>query len=209
MLWINLLVALPAEAKPIVARFGLERVQRDLGFPLYQREHVALVVSGPGKVNAAAATGALGAQIGRHREAIWVNLGIAAHAERNVGEVLLARSITDAGTGQVWCPILPKSDPFIADSLETLDRPDMSYEHGGMVDMEASGFFPTACRYADDGCVQVLKVISDNRRNTAKGLGAKQVRSLMGQSVATLDLLLSSLEASARARGEVPNEHAG
>jgi len=200
---INLVAALPAEAKPIVERLELERVQPDWGFPIYRRELVALVVSGPGKVNAAAATAALGALNGWRKKAIWVNLGIAGHAERRVGEVLLASSIRDSGSGQVWNPSLLAVPPFPADCLLTLDSPDLTYEHEGMVDMEASGFFPTACRYSSCDLVQVLKVISDNRSNTAEGLGAKRTRSLVAGLLEPLELLVSSLPARVEPRGEV------
>jgi adenosylhomocysteine nucleosidase len=200
---INLVAALPAEAKPIAARFGLERVQPDIAFPVYRGRHLTLVVTGPGKVNAAAATAFLGSLGGCSKEAIWVNFGIAGHAERRVGEVLLASRIRDSGSGQVWNPSLPAVPPFPADCLLTLDRPDLGYEHEGMVDMEASGFFPTACRYSSFDLVQVLKVISDNRNNTAEGLGAKQVRSLMAGLLEPVELLVSSLQARAQPRGEV------
>jgi len=192
---INLVVALPAEAKPVISRFGLTRVQPDLSFPLYRRGRVALVVTGPGKSAAAAGTDLLATSGGCPQPAIWVNFGVAGHAERQVGEVLLARSITDADSGRTWCPILPRDRPCPGDDLLTLDRPDPDYRHQGLADMEASGFFPTACRYTDAELVQVLKVVSDNRETTARRLSAKQVRLLIGGALATLEALLASLEA--------------
>ena len=194
---INLLVALPAEAKPIVAWFGLERSQPDLGFPLYRNHHVALIVTGSGKINAAAASGFLGALNGNAGTAAWVNMGIAGHPERPVGEVLLASSIRDAGSGEIWHPTLPPFPPVPAVSLVTLDRPDPSYEQQDMMDMEASGFFPAACRFGTAGLVQVLKVISDNRRNDVRGVNATQVHRLMDGAIEKLDLLLARLEAPA------------
>jgi len=191
---INLVAALPAEGKPIASRFDLPRLQPDLEFPVYRRSHITLVVTGPGKINAAAGTALLGALGDRRQQAIWVNLGIAGHAERSVGEVLLASSITDAVSGRVWFPILPDGAPCPSESLLTLDRPDFGYKNQGMVDMEASGFFPTACRYSSVGLVQVLKVVSDNRENTSRGLGAKQVRRLMDGVIETLEALLARLQ---------------
>ena len=191
---INLVTALPAEAKPIISRFTLERVQPDLGFPLYRRGPITLVVTGPGKLAAAAGTACLGTLAGRSLAAIQVNFGVAGHAKRQVGEILLASSITDADSGHVWQSTLPKDRPCSADDLLTLDRPDLRYRHQGMVDMEASGFFPTACRYSSAELVQVLKVVSDNHKTTAWGLSAKQVSLLMGEALETLELLLASLE---------------
>ena len=198
--FINLVTALPAEAKPIITRFDLKRVQPDLGFPLYRRGPVALVVTGPGKINAAAGTAFLGALGDYRQESVWVNLGIAGHTERRIGEVLLAGSATDAGSRRTWYPSLPEYPPCPADSLLTLDRPDLDYEHAGLIDMEASGFFPTACRYSSVELVQVLKIISDNRKKPAHELGAKQVRQLMGEILGTLEALLASLQARAKER---------
>jgi len=205
---INLVVALPAEAKPVISRFGLTRVQPNLGFllsfslsfPLYRRGRIALVVTGPGRSAATAGTDFLATMGDCPQAAIWINLGVAGHAERQIGKVLLARSITDANSGHVRHPILPRDRPCPADDLLTLDRPDPDYRHKGLADMEASGFFSTACRYADAELVQVLKVVSDNRETTARGLSAKQVRLLIGGALATLEALLASLEALAEAR---------
>jgi len=202
---INLVVALPAEAKPIISRFELERVQPDLGFPQYRRGRMTLVVTGPGKLEVAAGTALLGALAGRSQAAIWVNLGIAGHAERPVGEVLLASRITDAGSGRVWRPLLPQDRPCPADDLVTLDRPDSGYRHQGMVDMEASGFFPTACRFSGAELVRVLKVISDNRRTTVWGLRAKQVSLLIDGALDTLEALLASLDQENHHRGHLRN----
>jgi len=197
---IKLVVALPAEAKPVISRFGLARVQPDLGFPLYRRGRIALVVTGPGWLAAAAGTDFLATLGNCSQTEIWVNLGIAGHAERQVGEVLLARSITDVDSGHVRYPILPQDRLCHADDLSTLDRPDLDYWHKGMVDMEASGFFPTACRYTSTELVQVIKVVSDNREITARSLNAKQVRLLMSGVLETLESLFASLEARAEAR---------
>lgn len=189
----NLVVALPAEAKPIVSRFELQRTQPDFGFPLYRRGHMALIVTGPGKVNAAAGTAVLGALGNCPSEAIWINLGIAGHAEQCVGEVLIADSIRDAGSGRAWHPRLPEDWRSPADGLLTLDQPDMDYRHAGLVDMEASGFFPTACRRSPVELVQVLKVVSDNPSSSPRGLGAKQVSLLMVRTLGPLEALLASL----------------
>jgi hypothetical protein len=192
---INLICALPAEAKSIASRLGLARVQPDRGFAHYRGGAVSLLVTGPGKINAAAGTAFLGALGDRRHEAVWVNLGVAGHAERSVGAVLLANRVTDASSGQVWYPNLLQVPPCGTDSLLTLERPDASYPHAGMVDMEASGFFPTACRFSGIELVQVLKVVSDNRRSPVRGLSGKQVRALMGNAVEPLGSLIAGLAA--------------
>ena len=54
---VHLITALPAEAKPLVSRFNLKRVQPERAFPVYRNQHISLVVSGVSKTNAAAASG--------------------------------------------------------------------------------------------------------------------------------------------------------
>jgi hypothetical protein len=90
----------------------------------------------------------------------------------------------------------------------TLDRPDLAYERDGMVDMEASGFYPTARRFSAAGLAQVLKIISDNRRDNARGLSATRVRHLMGETLDTLETLIALLEARAARLRETPQHTA-
>lgn len=195
---INLVAALPAEAKPIARRFGLERVQAIPEFPVYRRGRKSLIISGPGKTNAAAATALLAADAACEGRAIWVNFGVAGHAERQVGDVLLANRITDAGSGRSWWPMVAMDGLFPSDSIVTLDRPDLSYERGGMIDMEASGFFEAASRFSPAKLVQVMKVISDNPSDTAAGLSATRVRQLVSNALDSLEALISYLAESTK-----------
>ena len=75
----TMLTALAAEAKPIASWFNLRRMLPERGFPVYRNQHVALVVAGVGKTNAAAATAYLYARSGCPADAIWVNVGVAGH----------------------------------------------------------------------------------------------------------------------------------
>lgn len=195
---IHLVVALPAEAKPVVSWLNLKRTQPAQGFPIYGHRHIRLVVAGSGKTNAAAATAFLYAMGGCPRDAVWVNLGIAGHAGREVGTVVLADQISDAGTNWSWYPLLTMNAPCPTDALVTLDRPDLSYRRQAMLDMEASGFYATARRFSTPELVQVLKVISDNRHETADGLDAVRVRRLVSGSLDTLSRLLRGLGEFAR-----------
>lgn len=199
---LNLVAALPAEAKPIAERLSLQRVQTIRVYPVYRRERIALIVCAPGKVNAAAATAYLGALEGGHSGAAWINIGIAGHAERQLGQVLLAHRITDAASGQSWNPVLPEDSPCQCESILTLDQPDLSYEQDCMVDMEASGFYPTARRFSPSALVQVIKVISDNRGESARGLSAKQVSRLMSNTLDPLETLIARLEENATGTDE-------
>lgn len=173
-------------------------MQPDRGFPLYRRGRMSLVVSGPGKTNAAAATAYLYAVGGCLANAAWVNVGIAGHAEWEVGQSVLAFRVTDAGSGLSWHPVLAPPSLCPSDALVTLDRPEPDYGRAELVDMEASGFCATAGRFATGELTQVLKVVSDNRRQPAERVDSKLVRRLIADSLDILDPLLARLGAHAQ-----------
>ena len=87
---LRLVVALSAEARPLIEHYRLERDSEARAFKVFRRDDVALVVAGLGKVAAAAATSFLHLAAGGGRNAVWLNVGIAGHGSRAVGEAVLA-----------------------------------------------------------------------------------------------------------------------
>ena len=191
---VQIVVALPVEAKPVVSRFRLRRTQPDQGFPVYQNQNMSLILSGTGKVNAAAAVRQLH-QIGcSSPEAIWINFGIAGHAARALGEAVLARRVLDSASGDCWPVPIGFSPPCETDDLLTVDSPDFEYKTPAAIDMEAAGFFPAAKELSVSGRVHCLKVISDNPESPADRLNGKRVRCLIEDKVDILEKLLHQLQ---------------
>ena len=93
-------VAYKAEAAALISHYRLEQQQQQ-EFPLYSADDIALVISGSGKSNAAAATAYLYGKTGFHRDAVWINLGIAGHAVDAPGNTSLASKVIDVATGVV------------------------------------------------------------------------------------------------------------
>ena len=189
-----LVVALPAEAQPITRLFKLRRSLPDRGFPLYRRDHLSLVVSGPGKLAAAAATAWLGAMLGAPGEAVWLNLGITGHSRRPLGQALLARRVIDAGSGRSWDPPIPFPPPLETETLVTLDRPGERYDPRGAVDMEASGFVTAALRFAPPQLVHCMKVVSDNEASPVTNINGARVRQWIADRSAALEVLIDLLQ---------------
>lgn len=190
---VHLVVAVDAEAKPLISWFGLRRQQPDRGFPVFRHAHIALVVSGPGKANAAAATAHLHAACGYPRNALWVNIGVAGHRDLPVGSCQVAHAITDSATGRNWYPPQAITPPWPGAPVMTVDTPDTDYACGELADMEASGFYATACRFSTSELVQVVKVVSDNAGHPAENLRASHLTALLGQQLDALDLFLHRL----------------
>lgn len=183
---IHFVVALPCEARPLIDRFRLQGRQAS-GFRLYEGEKARLIVSGVGKTAGAAATAYLQASSGGNGQHAWLNVGVAGHATRAIGEGLVAHGITDAASGKRWYPPLVIPPPSQTDELVTVDRPSADYgPRNALYDMEAAGFYATATRFTTAELVHCYKVVSDNREAPATEVSAKHVTRLMESHVETL-----------------------
>jgi nucleoside phosphorylase len=185
-----LVVALPAEAKPVNRRYGLRRDNRHGRFSLYQGRQMALVVSGPGKKAALQAADWMHSILNPQSDCTWVNLGIAGHATRPVGQMVYAELVEDATTGDRWETSPPPGFCCEKDKITTLESPDTEYSQEGLVDMEAAGFFRAARRYVAPEHIHCIKVVSDNRSSGTKGISGKMVSRLIGHQLDILDGLL-------------------
>lgn len=190
---LHIVTALPAEAKPLSTHYSLQRIQPDRGFPVYRNGGICLIVSGPGKANAAAATAFLHALSGCPEHAIWINLGIAGHADLAIGEGFLAERICDTASGHNWETERMSNPPCPVGTLETLDQADFDYQRDGAFDMEAAGFYQTAIRFVAPERICCLKIISDNRQNPGHGISGKTVRRLIENKLPLLDRLIGTL----------------
>lgn len=191
---INIVVALPAEARPLLDHFRLRDKQHNTAFPVYRNADMALIVSGPGKVAAAAATALLGDSAAM---TAWLNTGIAGHACHAIGSGFLAHRITDSATGTNWYPPQILDLPVPTDNLYTVDRPEDDYPAAALYEMEASGFFPVATRFSSSELVQCYKIVSDNRTQPAMAVTAKLCEQLITARLADIEQLVNALSGMA------------
>ncbi len=201
---LRFVVAFKAEARPLIEHF---RLRRDGAgpFPIFRRGADALIVSGIGKAAAAAATAYLHATLaplrgdaaGGERDAVWLNVGIAGHGTRPVGEALLAHKVVDRASGRSWYPPLAFKPPCATDQVITVDRPEREMASPGAYDMEASGFVATAGRFASAELVHCLKVVSDGPDADLESLTPDVARRLVEKNVATVEAVAQACGALA------------
>jgi len=189
---ICLVTALPAEARPVNDRYGLIRDNKLSQLPLYKNGNMTLVVSGVG-INAAYDATCRLAEMPATARASWINLGVAGHPSRAVGDVVLASEILDGDDKGGWQATIPFEPPCATDRLTTLSGPDTNYRRMTLCDMEAAGFYAAALQYAPPERIFCLKVISDNRLHPASGINAKMVSRLIADRLSILDRLLEQL----------------
>lgn len=187
-----LVVALQAEAQPLITHFGL-RCEAPMGmFRIYRRESMALVISGVGKSLSAAATGYLCGSSDGWRNAPWINVGVAGHQNVDVGELIVANKIVDQSTAHSWYP--PQLVANVVNStLITVDEPEETYPERAAYDMEAAGFFPAATRCSSGELVQSIKVISDNPHQSIASLNARSIEQLITKNVSKIEQFINRL----------------
>jgi nucleoside phosphorylase len=190
---IHLVVALPAEARPLIRHFALRRRPHRGAFPVYDNDGVSLIVSGVGKRKAAAATACLHAASGAAPDHAWLNIGVAGNGARALGEGVLAHSIKDATTRRCWYPPLVFQPPCETTAVLTLDQPASAYPETCSVDMEASAVYNTASRFSTSELVHCFKIISDNRTNPAHSVSAASAERLVAQKLDEIEVIARQL----------------
>ena len=187
-----LVVALQAEAQPLITHFGL-RCESPMGmFRIYRSESMALVISGVGKSLSAAATGYLCGSSDGWRNAPWINVGVAGHRNVDVGELIVANKIVDQSTAHSWYPPQLVSN-VVNSTLITVDEPEETYPERAAYDMEAAGFFPSATRCSSGELVQSIKVISDNPHQSIASLNARSIKQLITKNVSKIEQFINRL----------------
>jgi nucleoside phosphorylase len=197
---INILTALPAEAKPLIDHFRLKRVNQVRAYPLYCAQDIQLMVSGMGKIAAAMAVGYLQAlQQNPETPSIWLNVGVAGHRDRMLGEAVLAHRIQEESSGHRYYPTLLFDPPCPTDEVLTVEQAQLDYPQAHTYDMEAAGFYQAALRFSSSELVHCLKLISDNPQHPAALVTAQQVQTLVADKVSCLDALVRQLRQLDRA----------
>lgn len=189
----RLLVALAPEARPLIDHFRLRRRAGTDAYPIYENDAMSLVVSGVGRVRAAAAVAYLHALYGPVANVPWLNIGIAGDGTRAVGTGVLAHRIRDAATQKGWYPPLIFTPPCETTEVLTVDAPMRAYPDGYAVDMEAAGFYPTACQFSTAELVHCYKIVSDNKDTPMEAVSAKATKALVAQKLDVIETLVDEV----------------
>lgn len=193
---IRMVVALPAEARPLIAHFGLERLGRADPLAIYRRSDMALIVSGAGSEAAAAAVDDLVQSIPQGTPCTWLNIGVAGHRTLDVGTPVLGREVVAESVKAL--PLEPPDLNCETAVMRTVDRIELAFEGDYVYEMEAFGFCTRAMERSEVPLIQVLKIISDNLKTGAGYVSARTVQSLVEASIPLIDRLVSVQNRRAR-----------
>ena len=188
---INLVLALKSEAEPLIEHFDLTEAVADSGARLFEGSGLSLVIGGVGKAAATAAVSTLSAWSSAQEEQVWINLGLAGHRTHEVGRAFLAHSVEDARSGEIWRlrPIVEADLPTA--TVQTVERHELEYPRDCLYDMEASAFIEAVSRRSYDDLIQVMKIVSDNRRRPTHQLTAQLAVRLVTRQLPAIERLIS------------------
>ena len=158
---INIVAAFKTEVEPIIRQFSMRKVASDGHYQEFIGSGYRVIISGMGAVNAAKATeaGLLRCSVGR-----WLNFGIAGSGGYAIGDLVFARQVTEASTGQSWL-LEAIEGAELTGHVYTVPKMQTSYGGSLLYDMEAAGFMQSLDQAGRIGDGVTLKLVSDGPSN--------------------------------------------
>ena len=189
----NFVVALKAEATPLVESFELAKESAPSPFPVFANGKHRLVLSGVGKELAAKATRYLSERFPRPNQA-WLNFGLAGHGALATGTVFMANRILDDDRKSAFYPTQLLDHDLESSALQTCSSPVYDYPDPIGYDMEASTFCSSASLVSIRELIQVVKVVSDNPDHPVGSLDRSSVGALIESALPSILPLVDQLE---------------
>jgi len=192
---INLILALHAEAKPILNCFRLKKDVASRAFEIFSNSDrsINLIVAGIGKINTAATVSYLHQYSQANSATAYLNLGIAGSCHFSVGTIVAAEKITDVVMLKNYYPAVYLAKQIVHTTVNTFDRPQLQYPEVGVIDMEASAFIQVAMRFVNLEFIQCAKIISDCNSNDLQQLTAGRVEQLIASQLPLIKILVDYL----------------
>ena len=100
----------------------------------------------------------------KQKNNIWINLGLAGHKNHRIGDLFLVNKIKDSSSNKMYYPFVAHSKLKSIQCI-TYEKENLDYNES-LSEMEASGFFYSANKFSSLELVQVLKIISDNEKES-------------------------------------------
>jgi len=193
---IRWVVALKEEAEIILDYFKLKVVSEKTIYPIYKNEEEThwLIISGIGRINAAASTTYLYSYSEASSHTSWINIGIAGSDKGNYGDLYLVDKISTYRGKKSTYPLTMPKTLLPKMHLFTSDIPISDYSTYELIDMEGSAFFDIASRLTSKEFICLKKVISDGPQNEIKEITRSKIRNLIKKNLFTIIDVISYYE---------------
>ncbi len=190
---VNLIVALKAEAQPLIEFFELNPLPVDETISIFGNHEVTLAIAGIGKSAAAQAVQCV-KNTKQHCVNAWLNIGIVGHGVFDVGQGFMANQIVEQTTMKTWYPQFVFQPVCRTGTLVTVEKVETDYTDPVGYDMEASGFYPTAVNFSTIELVHSYKIVSDNPRSSVAKVTGPNVNDLIKSKLSEIQCTINSLK---------------
>lgn len=159
-----LIIAHHHEARPFIDALRLKKEMKSHSFEVFRSQTVKLIISGIGKVRSGMAVAHLCGIYPPDASDVIANVGLCAgHSDIQIGSVIRANYVQDAGTSKGFAPDILYHEKCIEGRVVTVDKPKLDMpDPETFYDMEASGFMEGAYRYFSPERSFILKTVSDH-----------------------------------------------
>ncbi len=189
---VTLVIALHAEARPLIEHFELSRMPPFDGISIYENERITLALSGIGSEAAARAVQSVHNRDIECKRA-WLNIGIAGHGSLDVGQSFLANRIQDQTTMISWYPMFVFETNCQTGMLMTVEQVEKHYAEPIGYDMEAAGFISAAMRFSIAELVHSYKIVSDNPHKSVSNLTGEMISELVESKVLEIERIIDTV----------------
>ena len=192
---VNIIVALPCEARFFLDQYRLSRLDNHSTYSIYTNveRSIHLIVSGVGKVKSAAALGYLHALSNSGSHTCYLNAGIAGAEKADIGQCFTVHKIIDAVSGKVFYPLPVLTGILPGSAVVTVEKPTAQYPDEKLVDMEAAGFHQAALGFVTQEQIQTLKIVSDNSASSLHQVNSAQVTALFQSNAMAIQQIVDYL----------------
>lgn len=206
-------IALKAEAKPIIKQLKMIPSKKGINFPVYsdRKGYNWLIISNVGQSQSAAATNYLCEVSNAPPWAAWINLGVAGYGHDTYGSLYMVDRITLEKSNIVSYPGVALLSNLPRAGLLTVDRPRMDYSGPDLIDMEGFSFYKAASKLSCRELLVLLKVVSDGPKSDVKSLTSKKISNLISENIDKILSVLTKLEDISKLEGkrQVPPDICG
>ena len=204
-------IALRAEARPLIDALNMKLLGNKSLFPIYANEETghALVISGMGSIKSAAAATFLKTYLKINDYSAWINLGIAGFFKGPIGDIYQANKVVLKESGAAFFPGLRLSKQIPSAILFTVSKPENGYKEKVLYDMEAAGFCEMAPSFSCNELTYVIKVVSDTPNASSSLITKHLVRELIEKQLSKISDILAEIEIlveEEKKRLSIPNE---
>lgn len=202
---VYLFTALFCEAENMIEHYGLRKNTDEHKFQVFEGGNLRLVITGSGKIAAAAAVAYICGKYDLKENDFIVNIGVAGGLKEHIGNVYFVNKIVEESTERSYYPEMLYCHGFEEKTIVTVERAAQDISQDVLVDMEAAAVYQAALHFVYGHQLSFLKLVSDSGADS--GITANSVSQLMKSRSVEICRYIDSLPGQQKI--QVPVENPG